>query len=329
MSGEPRAAEGSGIGDRGSGGASDHSADEAVSDSASSPWRDYLELARVSNLPTCVSNVLTGAVLGAGGFALPWPAIGATMLAVAAFYVGGMALNDAVDAGVDRRERPGRPIPSGRVSRPAAFAFAFAMLAGGLGVSAWLGQTPLLYGSGLVACIVLYDLTHKPFAGATLLMGLCRGFIYLLAAAAVAAAQQRRMDPEELRMLLTFAAALTIYTALLTLVARAENERQIGRARWLGVGILVVALAMLLIRQPRPLIWGVLTGALLLLWLVRAAERLFQRPPEIKRAVLGWLAGFCLLDAFYLTLLNRPDLAWAALACFAVTLWGHRRILGT
>jgi 4-hydroxybenzoate polyprenyltransferase len=292
-------------------------------------WRDYLELARVSNLPTCLSNVLTGAVLGAGGFGLPWGTVGLVAVAVAAFYVAGMALNDAVDADVDRRERPGRPVPSGRISRRAAYAFAVAALAAGLAATIPIGSVAMLYGACLSVAIVVYDFTHKRFAAAAMLMGLCRGLIYMLAAGGVAAVLERPLDSEERRMLLTFAAALTLYTMMLTLVARVENEQQMGRTRWLGIGILVVALAMLLIRQPRPLIWGILSGSLLLIWLVRAAESLFQRPPKIKQAVLGWLAGFCLLDAFYLTLLNRPDLAWAALACFAVTLLGHRRILGT
>jgi hypothetical protein len=45
--------------------------------------------------------------------------------------------------------------------------------------------------------------------------------------------------------------------------------------------------------------------------------------------VLGWLAGISLLDAFFLTLTPFPWLSLAALACFAVTVWGHRRIAGT
>src|SRR5262245_63491269 len=44
------------------------------------------------------------------------------------FYSGGMALNDAFDAEIDARERPERPIPSGRVSRGTVLALGFGML---------------------------------------------------------------------------------------------------------------------------------------------------------------------------------------------------------
>ena len=80
------------------------------------PW---LQLARVSNLPTVWSNVLLGfgiALLDArasvvgGFFTLLGLIIGTSLL-----YAGGMVLNDACDARVDALHRPDRPIPSGRI----------------------------------------------------------------------------------------------------------------------------------------------------------------------------------------------------------------------
>ena len=64
-------------------------------------FRTFLELGRVSNLPTVLSNVLTGSVLGAGHLAWgagQWVAPGVAALASVLFYVGGMFLNDAFDA---------------------------------------------------------------------------------------------------------------------------------------------------------------------------------------------------------------------------------------
>ena len=96
--------------------------------------KTFLELCRISNLPTVWSNALVGvcAVLAPGlGLAsalrLAWP----LMIAMSLFYVGGMILNVAVDAPVDARERPSRPIPSGRIPRAQAFMMAVACLCGG------------------------------------------------------------------------------------------------------------------------------------------------------------------------------------------------------
>ena len=57
------------------------------------------------------------------------------ILLAAAFsllYTGGMYLNDAFDRAVDARERPERPIPSGRVRAGSVFAIGFGLSALGI-----------------------------------------------------------------------------------------------------------------------------------------------------------------------------------------------------
>ena len=82
--------------------------------------RAWLELSRISNLPTCFTNVLVGVAIGAGPGALPWGRAALLSGAIGLMYVSGMALNDVVDVERDRGQRPDRPIPSGRISRAAA-----------------------------------------------------------------------------------------------------------------------------------------------------------------------------------------------------------------
>ena len=92
--------------------------------------RTLLELGRVSNLPTVWTNVACGAALSGA----PLRAAPLVLVAVAGslFYVGGMLLNDAFDAEIDRRERPERPIPSGRATLSEVYGFGYGMLAAGL-----------------------------------------------------------------------------------------------------------------------------------------------------------------------------------------------------
>ena len=82
--------------------------------SASAGFRPYLELARVSNTPTVISNVLAGVVL-ATTLKLDWIVV-ALCVAMALFYTAGMYLNDILDLKIDTEQRPDRPIPSGVVS---------------------------------------------------------------------------------------------------------------------------------------------------------------------------------------------------------------------
>ena len=91
----------------------------------------YLRLGRVSNLPTVWTNVLAGAVLAGRATVGPGRAGRSLALALSLFYVGGMYLNDAFDREIDARERPERPIPSGRIGAGEVFALGFGLLGAG------------------------------------------------------------------------------------------------------------------------------------------------------------------------------------------------------
>lgn len=111
------------------------------------PLSDWFSLTRISNLPTIVSDSLVGVALA---LALQWipdvssitAAIEVT-LAMCAFYGAGMILNGIVDREIDARERPTRPIASGRIALPWAWsAFILLMLFGFYSRPSW-GTTPL------------------------------------------------------------------------------------------------------------------------------------------------------------------------------------------
>lgn len=145
--------------------------------------RAWLELARISNLPTAWTNVLAGWLLVGGQVGdarLGWLQLGASLL-----YSGGMVLNDAADAAFDREHKRDRPIPSGRVTARAAWLGGGGMLLGGGFLCTLLGGANGGVTVLLILAILAYDLYHKPWAGAVLVMGLCRSLLYLVAASAV------------------------------------------------------------------------------------------------------------------------------------------------
>jgi 4-hydroxybenzoate polyprenyltransferase len=284
--------------------------------------KNYAELGRVSNLPTCVTNVLVGCAVGAEAASMPPLTVAAAIGGIALLYVGGMALNDAVDAKIDSKERAERPIPSGRISRRAAYTFVFVTFLLGLALLAACSLAALGLGSILTAAIIVYDVTHKKHAASVVLMGACRGLVYLVAAAAVG-------WPLQVMPIAAFATAITLYTILFTVIARAETHVKIGGISRLSLALPLSVLPLAAFQQPTRWLGAGLAGSMLLLWLLRSAAFALRKPPRTIRAVLGWLSGFCLLDAYFLTLLDRPLPALAAVVCFLVTVWGHRRILGT
>src|SRR2546426_274363 len=99
------------------------------------------ELVRLPNIFTAPPDVAMG--LAVSGAALTSSAA-TLLLASACAYAGGMALNDACDATLDARERPERPIPSGRITRAGAFTVAGILLALSLVRAAAIGFASLL-----------------------------------------------------------------------------------------------------------------------------------------------------------------------------------------
>jgi 4-hydroxybenzoate polyprenyltransferase len=97
-------------------------------------------------------------------------------------YLAGMVFNDVFDRRVDARERPKRPIPSGRVSVWEAVSFGTCLVASGLALSATAGMPSAIVAGLLTACIFLYDGLLKSTVIGPLVMGSCRFLNVMLGA---------------------------------------------------------------------------------------------------------------------------------------------------
>jgi 4-hydroxybenzoate polyprenyltransferase len=242
-----------------------------------SRMRGLLELARISNMPTVLTNVLVGCAIGGAAELRVAPIFGLVAVAIGMMYVGGMALNDAVDAPVDREERPGRPVPSGRVSRRSAFVIGFGSLALGLAALAPLGVAALGWGAVLVAAIIAYDFAHKRLGAAAALMGLCRGLVYVVAAAAV--------NPDlDWLIVGPIAAAMTAYVTVVTRLARGEAQPARAETTLLLWLLRVPLLLPVLIIGPFEPVPAVVAGFVMVAWIVAAGRHLRATPPPVARA---------------------------------------------
>jgi 4-hydroxybenzoate polyprenyltransferase len=300
--------------------------------------KPYAEITRISNLPTCWTNVLTGCAIGsiAASERLEVLPVVILSIVISMFYMAGMALNDLIDARIDRKQRPDRPIASGRISPRAALIFITALFA--IAAILLLLYFPpiaaillLLYFPHciylavlLVAMIVLYDITHKRFVCSALFMASCRALIYVISAYAVFADSTREFWVDTA----IASSVLALYIALVTLVARSENKRQIDKRRWLSIAIMLLVPAAFALSLPTT-IYPCLIAVILLIILARAAMFALSEPPQVKQAVLTWLACICLLDSLFLAVLVGPVLALVAGLCFVVVTLSHRRIKGT
>lgn len=287
--------------------------------------RNYAELARVSNAPTIVTNVLVGCAAAARGGDLRWGAMLAMIVAVGLMYSAGMALNDVLDSEVDRLERPGRPIPSGRISRRHALIAAICGLAAGI-IIAGLFSVPALFAALILAAlIVLYDLLHRLASATVVLMGVCRAMAYIVPALAA--------NPEIDRGMLTVpAVVIASYIIVVSLVARFEVGGSLEWRRILAMFMPLIVLApaaMVRSHRAESSLPALIAAIVAVAWTAAGCWRLFRKPPMVIVTVLSWLAGICLVDAFMLSLFGRFVLAGVAYLCFALTIAAHRRIPGT
>lgn len=245
------------------------------------PLLAYLELLRIPNVFTAIADVAMGllfvrAVIG-------WPdaaLLGLLALASSLLYAAGVVLNDVFDYELDLRERPERPLPSGRVSLEAARRTGWALLLAGVS-AAWAAA--LLAGSvtlSLVAlllagAIVAYNAVLKPTLLGPPAMGACRMLNVLLGMSLLA-------EPWRGEHWLV-AGAIGVYVTGVTCFARSEARR-----------------------SPRPqLAFGLavmLSGVALLAWLPQWSDRfiplLKQQPQrwQLLMAVCGAVVGWrCLL----------------------------------
>ncbi len=281
----------------------------------------YLQLGRVSNVPTVVTNVLAATILASGTFD-PRTFV-PLVVGCVAFYVGGMFLNDAFDREIDARERPERPIPSGVVRAGEVFAVGFGLLAVGVLAVAWSarvsgqGLKPVASGATLAGAVVLYDVWHKGNPLSPVVMGACRVLVYVTAALVVAGTVSSSVA--------VGAACLFAYLVGLTYAAKIERKERIQPITILPLACMLAPFvhAATIVRDG--------AGASLYLgflaWTLWGIGELVKG--RVPRAVAALIAGISLLDAVLIARAGHPLIAAYAAVGFAATWSLQRWIRGT
>jgi 4-hydroxybenzoate polyprenyltransferase len=265
-----------------------------------SDLRAYAQLARLSNLPTALADICLGAL---AANALPQHSLAfATLLpASACLYSAGMVWNDYFDQDQDRRERPFRPLPSGRVSPTEAIRLGSALLAAGMLLALAAGMTSFLVAICLVAAILAYDGWLKRTWAGPLAMGTCRFLNVLLGVSACGSL----LGPRGAHLALI----VGLYIVGVTWFARTEARRSNQNALR---GAAAVMLVSLLLALPLPvflpegqrssLLFPYLLVALGFVVGVPVMRAIASpMPSHVQAAVKRALMGLILLDAVLAT----------------------------
>jgi 4-hydroxybenzoate polyprenyltransferase len=160
-------------------------------------------------------------------------------------YSAGMVWNDYFDLAEDRRDRPFRPLPSGRVSVRTAVVLGTVLLAGGWACAAATGRAGAVVAAALVAAVMAYDARIKRTSAGPIGMALCR-FLNVLLGLSLA-------DPEALPVTTQMHLALTVglYIVGVTWFARTEEKRSDSKVLKRAALVMVVAALLALAAATR------------------------------------------------------------------------------
>lgn len=275
--------------------------------------RTLLVLGRVANLPTLWSNCLAGWWLSGGGnhWKLPFLLVG-----VSALYAGAVFLNDVFDVEFDRQRRWARPIPSGKISLEMVRRLGWTWLGLGLLCLLCLGFAAAALALVLVACILIYNTTHKFVTLAPWLMGACRFWVYVIAG--TTGANGLHGWP------VWCGAMLGLYVVGLNYVARRNRSRE--SVPYWPFTLLVAPIALALLMNSGEAQQPVLLVTLIFaLWTARCIRPVFEGGEVNKNRIeSGLLAGIIFVDWLAIAPLCPQWLGLILLVLFGSTLLAQR-----
>jgi hypothetical protein len=280
----------------------------AITDSARSlragSLQGWLELVRPPNLFTVPGDILAGvalAGLGTGKVLLLVPAIFTSLL----LYASGLILNDYMDRHIDARERPTRPIPSGRVGAAQACAASLVLMGTAVLLALLTGMIQFWVMTGMLSgLILLYNSAARriPFTGFAA-MGLCRGCNVLLGASVVGGLA----SPPAL----VGAGLETLYILSVTWLAHGEVSKPPSRWQWWLPPALVLGaspILLLCLHTVRPI--AIIPLVVLLAWLSTTLTNSGPHRGETPRKIGMLIRGLILLQILLIAFCVSQNPAW-------------------
>jgi len=293
--------------------------------------RGWMNMLRISNSPTIVSNVMVGVALAIVAHKEQWvdhliprPLHIAKPIVVITFvllllYFAGMVLNDAFDAKRDNMHRPNRPIPQGIIAARQAWWTGLIMTAIAILISFTLGVGAGIATVALSFYILLYTFLHHSPIAAIPLMAICRALVYIVAVVSFSS------NPTE--ALLFFCVVIAAYTAILTTIGSFEHEERVRFPFLVFINILLALVPVIFYGMQSPIAW--IAFVVFTIWMILASWdfRLSNNTPTSGMHKL--LAGFALLDCVLIASIGQYNIMIISVLCFILTVAAHRKILGT
>jgi 4-hydroxybenzoate polyprenyltransferase len=260
--------------------------------------KEYLLLIRLPNVFTTPSNILAGYFAAVEVAEANGAHLIALMLSSGLLYIAGIVLNDYFDIEIDKRERPSRPLPSGKISKMYALGIAIVALLIANTIALLVSPVSLAASLALTFAIIAYDYRLKHSVLGPFAMGSTRFLNVIFGASPVLL----YIDNHSLAILGTAAASLFFYVSSITLLSKKEvgNERPNSTLVFLIVfGIISTILTLGMLLQ---LEWTFLLNLSVFaaVMIVTFRQYLAKKEPSVQKAIRNMVISIIILDSVFI-----------------------------
>ncbi len=263
---------------------------------------------------SAVSNIIAAYVIIKQGV-IDTPELMLVISASLCLYFAGMGLNDCFDFYEDRALRSNRPLPSGALGLSQAWVISLGLLLVGC-ILAFLASIKTGFVS-LVLCvlIVLYNSNILPAFFASVTMGLCRYFNWMLALV---------LEPLTIQSII-LPLPLFLYVIGLTQLSNAETGKHSHSLLHTAVGLKIMALAVmialiLLYANQIAILLLILLAVTIYFAMVYQPVWSRQSPATVQTAVMKLVMGVMVIDIVLLLIFGHS----IAAACVLPLLFSGR-----
>jgi 4-hydroxybenzoate polyprenyltransferase len=186
----------------------------------------YINLVRLPNVFSAASNILPGyftivTAVSSSFLSINILYLAGLMTSSSLLYLAGIVFNDYFDFEIDKKERPTRPLPSGKITKRKALTIAISSIIAANVLTLLINWTSFIIAVILTTIIIAYDyrLKHNTITG-PITMGLARFFNIILGA--TPAIPTLLLSAASSKMLLFIATLLFLYAIAISILSKKE-----------------------------------------------------------------------------------------------------------
>jgi 4-hydroxybenzoate polyprenyltransferase len=265
--------------------------------------KEYLQLIRLPNVFTTPSNILAGYFAAATTTTAAAEADGvhliALMVSSGLLYIAGIVLNDYFDIEIDKKERPSRPLPSGKISKGYALTIAIVALLIANIIALVVGPISLAISLALTLLIIAYDYQLKYSVLGPFAMGGTRSLNVIFGASPVLL----YIDNHSVAIVGVAAASLFFYVSSITIL----SKKEVGKERPNSTLVILIVFGVILAIVPLGMLlqfeWTFLLNLSIFagVTIVTFRQYIAKEVPSVQKAVRNMVISIIILDSVFVS----------------------------